>query len=441
MDARVQGAISVRGIDGTIKNFAGDATKLYDWDGVTWNDVTRTSGGAYATGTDGGWEFEQFGDLVVAVNGIDAPQKFAISTSSNFEALGGSPPVARFVKAVRDFLVLGRISTATNRVQWSGINNAETWTTSAATQADLQDLPDGGQVMGLVGGEYGVIFQERAIRRMTYVGSPIIFQIDKISLEHGTPAEGSIAAFESMVFFLSDNGFYRLDGGSRLTPIGAQKVDRYFFNDFDATYPYRVTATVDPLNKLYVVSYPGEGNDNGTPNKLLIYNWDVDRWSRAEVELERLHTAATQSGYTLDQLDTVSASLDALPFSLDSRVWTGAGRLLLAGFNTAHKIGFFNGDNLDATVDTTEAQLIPERRALVTGFRPMVQGGTVTAQLGTRNLQSESVTWGAEIAVNAFGMCNARSNARYHRARINATGDWEHIMGIDEIQASSAGLR
>src|SRR5690554_6208880 len=75
MDARVQGAISVRGIDGTIKNFAGDATKLYDWDGVTWNDVTRTTGGAYATGSDGGWEFEQFGDLVVAVNGIDAPQK------------------------------------------------------------------------------------------------------------------------------------------------------------------------------------------------------------------------------------------------------------------------------------------------------------------------------------------------------------------------------
>ena len=54
-----------------------------------------------------------------------------------------------------------------------------------ATQADFQDLPDGGNVTGLVGGEYALIFQETSVRRMTYEGPPIIFRIDKIANDIG----------------------------------------------------------------------------------------------------------------------------------------------------------------------------------------------------------------------------------------------------------------
>ncbi|MGH6960308.1 MAG: hypothetical protein ACREE7_07495, partial [Dongiaceae bacterium] len=172
MGGRVQGATLARGIGGTIANFAGDATKLYRWDasGVNWTDVSRTSGGAYATPNDGGWSFTQFGDLVITVNGVDAPQKFAIGSAGNFSPLAGSPPAGRLIATVRDFVVMGRMSSLAQRIHWSGINNAETWASSQATQADFQDLPDGGFVMGIAGGEYGLVFQERSIKRMTYVG-------------------------------------------------------------------------------------------------------------------------------------------------------------------------------------------------------------------------------------------------------------------------------
>jgi hypothetical protein len=43
--------------------------------------------------------------------------------------------------------------------------------------SDFQDFPDGGIVRGVAGGEYGVIFQETAMRRMTYApGSPVHLQ-------------------------------------------------------------------------------------------------------------------------------------------------------------------------------------------------------------------------------------------------------------------------
>jgi hypothetical protein len=450
MSARVQGAILARGVGGTVANFAADGTRLYKWDnaGVNWNDVSRTTGGPYGTPADSGWSFAQFGDLVIAVNGVDAPQKFTIGSSTNFAALGGAPPTARFVATVRDFVAMGRISGLAQRVQWSGINNAETWTSSQATQADFQDLPDGGFVMGIVGGEYGLVFQERSIKRMTYVGVPAIFQFDEIARGTGTPAEGSIARYENIAFFLSDDGFFALSGAQDLRDIGHHRVDRFFWNDVNQTYLDRISAAIDPINKLYVVSYPGPGSEftGGTPNRLLIYNWSADRWSRAEVELEMIHQAASQAGYTLDSLDGFSTNLDSLPFSLDSRVWTGSGRLLLAGFTTQHAIGFFNGANMAAAVDTGEAQVVPGRRALIRSLRPLVDGGGsggASIRVGVRNRTVDPVSFDAPVALNGFGACPVRANGRYLRARIEvpAGASWTHIQGVDEIEASASGAR
>jgi hypothetical protein len=451
MDSRVQGAILARGQGGAIANFAGDGTKLYRWDGdgVSWEDVSRTSGGPYGVPADGGWSFAQFGDLVIAVNGVDVPQRFAIGADTRFSALGGTPPTARFVATVRDFVVMGRLSGLAQRVHWSGINNAETWASSQATQADFQDLPDGGFVMGIVGGEYGLVFQERSIKRMTYVGVPAIFQFDEIARGTGTPAEGSVARHEDITFFLSDDGFFALQGGQGLRAIGHHRVDRFFWNDVSQTYLHRISAAIDPINKLYVVSYPGPGSDliGGTPNRLLIYNWTADRWSRAEVEMEMIHQGASQAGYTLDSLDDYSSNLDALPFSLDNRVWTGSGRLLLAGFTTQNRIAFFNGANMAATVDTGEAQLMPRRRALLRSLRPVVDGiaatGGVSVRTGTRNRTIDPVSFDAPAALNGFGSCPVRANGRYFRARIDiaAGASWRHIQGVDELEASPAGAR
>jgi hypothetical protein len=443
LPARVQGSFGSKDATGIGANVAGTATKLHKLAGTTWSDVSRSAGGAYATGPDDGWSFAQFGDLVIAVNYVDTPQKFQLGVSSAFEALGGSPPHARFAATVRDFVVLGRVAGQPNRVQWSGINNAETWAPSPATQSDYQDLPDGGWVQGVVGGEAGLVLQERAVQRMTYVGSPLVFQFDKISSELGASIEGSIAAYQDRAFFAHASGFHAVLGAQQLVPIGDQKVDRHFWNDLDQNYLYRVSATVDPLNKLYVVSYPGSGNSGGTPNKLLIYNWALDRWSRAEVEVEAVYIGISQAGYTLDTLDSVSGSVDALAFSLDSPVWTGVGRLFLAGFNTAHCLGYFNGPAMAATVETGEAQLVPGRRAFLRSLRPAVDGGTVTVEIGARDRGQEALTWSGAQAVGADGRCPVRSSARYHRARINvaAGGAWTHIQGVADLEAAPAGER
>jgi hypothetical protein len=171
-----------------------------------------------------------------------------------------------------------------------------------------------------------------------------------------------VIGWGNMVFFLADDGFYMILGGSPAIPIGAGKVDTTFLADLRTAYAYRVNAAIDPTNKLVMWAYPGTGSTDGTCNRIMVYNWAVKRWARVvDVTLEAfMRWAAT--GYSLDGLDSVSASLDALPDSLDSRAWVG-GAQSLSAFSTDHKAYTFTGTAMDATVDTGEVQLSP-RHAL-----------------------------------------------------------------------------
>ena len=223
---------------------------------------TYTSGGTaqkellYSPGGDGTWRFTQFGPLAIAVNGVDAPQAFDLSVGTRWSALAGAPPVGTFVTTVRDFVLMGKIGATPQRVQWSGINNANLWGSVPSNQADFQDLPDGGNVTGLVGGEYALIFQETSVRRMTYEGPPIIFRIDKIANDIGASVPGSVASLIDMAFFCHKSGFYMVQGGQTITPIGRGKVDRTFWAEFDETNHFRASAAIDPVRGLYVFAYP-----------------------------------------------------------------------------------------------------------------------------------------------------------------------------------------
>lgn len=441
--ARAQGAIFVRKSDGSGLVFAGDATKLYALSGTSFSDVSRSSGGAYGCPADGRWSFISFGPNILAFNGFDAPQSFAIDTDTRFSALAGGPPIALYGCVAGDFVMAGNLPTARTRVQWSAINNAADWAASQTTQASQQDLPDGGWIQGLVGIEYGaVIFQEFAIRRASYEGPPLIFRFSRISDGLGVTIPGSIACYGDLIFFCDRSGFYMIQSGVQITPIGEQRVNNEFWSLLDQTQLTRVTAAIDPVNSLYAIAFPDINATGGNPNHVFIYNWTVDRWAHLQPgALDMIFSAATQQGFTMEGLDAVTTSLDLLPFGLDSAVWTGIARRLVGGFDTAHKLGFFNAAPLAATVDTTEAAPAAGRLARIRSARPLVDGPTPSLALGMRNRPFDAVNWSASVPANNLGACPFNLAARYVRGRITmpAGAAWSHLMGIDDLDARAEG--
>ena len=135
------GAGSFRDGSNSVFNFAASATNIYQ---LTSGTFTSRKASLTGNATDF-FTFTQFGNYVVASNGVDAPQYYLMGTSTNFAdlsaiATAGIPPVFRVSGVIRDFLVVGNLPTFTNRVQWSGINDITTWTPGTKL-ADYQDLP------------------------------------------------------------------------------------------------------------------------------------------------------------------------------------------------------------------------------------------------------------------------------------------------------------
>jgi hypothetical protein len=440
LDARCQGAAWFRDTAGGVKMFAGDAAKLYLLEDQTWTDVTRVAGGAYTPGADGNWRFTQFGDLAIAVNGVDVPQKFNLASGTKFEALGGTPPTGTFIATVREFVVMGKIGATPQRVQWSGFNNAETtWGTVAATQADFQDLADGGNVTGLVGGEYGLIFQETAIRRMSYEGPPIVYRIDKIANDIGASVPNSVAGYLDRAFFLHKSGFYMVVGGQTVVPIGRGKVDRTFWENFDEENYFHCSSAIDPVNSLYVFTYPANSS-TGCATRMGIYNWATEKWSRGVLDTEFVFTGISHKDYTLEELDAFG-TLETLPYSLDSSYWSGVRSLLLYGFDTSHKSGAFNGPVLAATVETGELNPGGGMRSVIRGCRPLIDGGSPRVQLGARETQQGAVAYGATVGLTPAGMSPVLGSGRYFRIRATlAAGEaWSNAVGIDDLDVRRSG--
>ena len=157
--------------------FAGSASNLYKFDAGDLDlDPLTTTGYSNIEY----WDVTQFGNKVIAANGTNKLQSYELGVSTYFGDLASAAPTAKYVTVVRDFVVAANVAGGDeNKVYWSDINDETDWTPGAASQSDSQVLPDGGDITGLAGGEYGLIFLERAIYRMSYSGSPFFFQFER----------------------------------------------------------------------------------------------------------------------------------------------------------------------------------------------------------------------------------------------------------------------
>jgi len=403
-------------ISSTSTMFAGGATKLFKYDSTNRNLTNVSKTGGY---TGGNWSFTQFGDVVLAANNSQKIQAFTLNSSTAFADVAAAAPVCKYLTVVRDFVVAANISSNPNRVQWSDINDETDWTSGPTSQSDFQDIPDGGDIQGITGGEFGLVLLEKSVVRMTYIGSPLYFQFDTISREIGCYEPGSVTQYGNMTFFLSDDGFYMCDG-QRVSPIGAEKVDRWFWNDLSPSYT-KFSAAIDPVKKVVIWCY----QNTNAGYSLLVYNWQLNRWSYGATAASYISSAAT-SAVTLEGLDLFSASIDALGVSLDARQWLG-GRLVFAGVRDA-KIVTFEGQPMSAFIETGDLSSIA---SIITLARPQIDNGSATVAVASREMLDDDIIYSTAVAASDENRVSLRSSGKYHRVKVVPTGNWTTMAGVD----------
>ena len=277
--------------------FAGGVTKLFRLDGADYSMDNVSKTGNYAGVVR--WNFVQFGDTILAANNINKLQYYTIGSSTTFNDAAAAAPVSKYVTIVRDFVVCGNLNAGddSSTVQWSDINDFTDWTAGGASQSDSQIIPDGGNITGLSGGEFGLVFLQRAIVRMSYIGSPYFFQFDTITRNLGCLEGNSIAQHGSVTYFLAEDGFYACDGRS-VEAIGNEKIDRFFLRNADPSALNTMSATIDPFRKLVIWNY----KDVFAKRELLIYNWLTKKWTTCSTDTDYV-SSIVSSGFTLEGLD------------------------------------------------------------------------------------------------------------------------------------------
>jgi hypothetical protein len=353
-----------------------------------------------------------------------------------------------------------------------------------------QIIPDGGDITGVVGGEFGIVFLEKAIVRMSYIGTPLIFQFDTISRNVGCIEGNSIAQYAGTAYFLSDDGFYATNGQT-LTGIGAEKVDRYFFNNANIGDIDSISAAVDPERNLVIWNYTNVSGGRS----LLIYNFETQKWCEADTDVDYLSTLATP-GATLDGLDSAynvtagsfvigqqytirtigttdytligavantvgvlftatgvgsgtgvaidmaasAAALktsDTLVTTLDDRLYKG-GKFLFGGVRDT-RIITFTGTYATGSIITNDLEY--GYNSVITLIRPSVDNGSANVQVASRKMLDDTITYGSSVSATAEDRCSVRSAGRYHRVALTPTGpNWSSAIGMD-IDYSEQGTR
>lgn len=510
-----RGFFFARKSDGSIVVFAGTSTELYRLDNTTfeWENVSKATYSPLVA-TDN-WQFVQFNDFVIAVQVNTPPQKFVLSSSTDFVDLAGSPPQAAFVAIVGFFVVLTGLLSDPRRAQWSDLGAPETWTAGVGL-SDYQDMSDGGNCINLSGGDaFGVLFQQESIRSITYApGSSVVFQIARISTQETLFANNSIINVGDRTFYCGAAGFKMIVGSGSPQPIGKERVDRTFFADVDTSNLQLIIGASDPTSTRVYWAYKSMQGAADAFDKVLLYDYALNEWAQLEISGQWLGSLA-RPGLTLEQLDAIvsgaltvtgaanngaglirlalnatssaffdiagqnfivvqginpaymngtwrvsiidathidiigtqdggappafaaayvsggkiGGSLDTLPFSLDSISKASVAKL--AAFDTSNKLGFFTGPNLEAVMETGDAD--PKGRTVeINGLWGQTDCADALLSVGMRMSPAEAITYSTETPLDDQGWAEAYVETRYARGRMRcpAGSAWTYAQGI-----------
>lgn len=447
LPAACTGFIFVVNNSGVVQGFAGTTTDLYELVASAW-----TSRGSGFTGAV--WKFAQFGGTLIAVSAGNPVQALTLGGTGNFAAVTGTYQ-AKLCTVVRDFVVLGNMYDSTGnepqQVNWSGINAPTSYAASAATQAGSQIMAGSyGPISGVVGGDYGVIFQQQAIWRMDYVGSPLIFQFTLVELNKGTLLPGSVIQAGNVpgggrrIFYIGVDGIYSFDGQTS-TPLGVNRWNQTVLNDIDMNYTDSVSATIDYNNDMVLWLYAGAGNTDGVPNRLLAYNYIEDKATLMDVdgEVMGMYLPLTSS------MDTLAFDMDTANYDMDANALTSLYPQPVMS-NTSHEISQFNGPALAASFKsgdfqiitgktkdymrlmTGQAQLVPGKRALMTGLR-LYTDGSPTITVGGKNAPLDAFAYRTAGSASSSGIYPIRYDSRYFNLELDfaAGATWSQLQGLE----------
>ena len=422
--ATCQGSAVVSDLSGSRRFLAGTSTKIYEWDGSTWND--RSRGASYTAGTEDRWVFLAYGNSTIAATPTAKIQR---STGSGvaFADIAAAPQ-AKFIEQTLGFVIAfstidGTYGTSPDRWWCSALNNETDWTPAIATQCTTGRLIGGSGPL-LATKRFGddiVVYKLRSMFVGRYAGAPTVWDFRQVSNDVG--CVGQEAVVDTLIghIFCGADNIYVYDGTTPRPLDGSVAIRNWLFSDMNPDYRYKTSLYWDRINYTVSIYYCSSGSS--TLDHCVVYHVLTKQWGRADRAIEAsvgyVSPALTYAGG--GTITTYDAG-PAIPY--DSPFWL-SGAQVSAVFNTLHVVQSLSGACTSSSITTGD---IGDESGYSFCDKVRIryaQAPTTSTATGyTRD--EEGVTLAtSQSAAKTDGRHDMRQRARFHRFAVAQTGDWK----------------
>jgi hypothetical protein len=422
--ATCQGSAVVSDLSGSRRFLAGTATKLYEWDGSTWNDRSRA--GSYSAGTEDRWALIPFGNSTIAATPTAKIQR-SLGSGLAFADIA-SAPQAKFLEQTLGFVIAFATTDATYGVspdRWwcCALNNETDWTPSISTQCTTGRLVGGSGPL-LATRRFGddvVVYKLRSVFVGRYAGAPSVWDWRQVSNDVG--CVGQEAVVDTLIghIFVGNDNVYVYDGTTPRPLDGAAAVRTWLFNKMNPLYQYKTALTWDRAN--YTVSIYFCSTASTTLDSCVVYHVLTRQWGRADRAIEAavsyVSPALTYAGNAT--ITTYNAG-PLIPY--DSPFWI-SGAPVAAVFNTSHVVQTLTGACASSSMTTGDigdesGTTLCDKLWLRYALAPT----TSTATGYTKQQEGVMLTTGSSSVIDD-GRYELLQCGRFHRFKFDNTGNWK----------------
>jgi hypothetical protein len=435
LPAAPRGGFSFVASDGSYKVIVGTETNLYLMSTLgVWTSI----GSGYALPAGNNWSATQFGHYAIFTNTADGMVAYDLDGAGTFAAVSGAP-AARYIFNLFGTLAALDCDGANRVMRTSKANDHTVWT---GPGANFREFEDGQELMagGEIGPDTALVFQRDHIRLLTRRPDRYVFNATHLADGVGA-SNPECVIFTRGAAYSVDTFNIHLVTASGTQPIGEGKVARTFHRSLASNALNTMQGFYDPEYGRVGWRYQSEDVASETyfEDILVCHPTFEHEFVPLEITSAAIVSLATPA-YTLEDLDSVSGSLDALPYSLDSQFWKG-GRPRLGIINSDLKFAFLAGDNLACTLPTG-VQSSP-KSLLIRSVVPDTDCASATVKVGVKDTIHGSLTLGTAATIASSGRAMLRGRGKHFALQFNAAAglSWTFMRGFRDLDAAEGGVR
>lgn len=407
--APLRGLAQLQTAAGIKRVYTGNASTLYGYD-FSVNSSTGGFTGAVndsLTAKAAAWSFEDFGDWMLAANGVDAPQIAKNSLTFVPLATAGLLTRAQILRKKATFLLAFNTQLGTDVVQWCNSDNVEDWAVGVdKTAGNLRIRELDGPIIAAehLGAEIAA-YGATQMFRLGVRSSPFWFGYNFGLVGIGAVGPLAVCADDRMNYGVSRQGIWKTDGFSYvyLDALPGREMRNWLQKNVNWAQASKIVARRNELANTIDFSFPlGTSLE---PNFVLRWNLAAQNWVTSPFVIT-----------TADKRRVTTA-----PLSADAE-----GRLFLDEQTTPHA-----GDDNTALVESRPLMLgTPKQAAYIDEVQVLTQTpGSLEWRIGAHHTLDAAINWMPWVSAEAnMAISNTRLEGVYFyfQARsTTSTDDWQ----------------